>query len=54
MGFPFDRPATDNISEFDDFLIGMDNMISKQITIRHLDENMAQIGDDPANIVKLS
>lgn len=53
MGFPFDRPANDDIENIDDFLKGMDNMITKSITIRHLDENTAQVGNNPNKIVKL-
>ncbi|XP_055308600.1 phenoloxidase 3-like [Sitodiplosis mosellana] len=53
MGFPFDRPADDGVTIFDDFLTGMGNMISKSITIRHLDENMAQVDNVSNKIVKL-
>ena len=53
MGYPFDRPATTGVTKFDDFVKGIGNVISKTITIRHLDENKAQVGNDPNKIVKL-
>lgn len=54
MGYPFDRPASQDVMLFEDFTTGQDNMISKKITIRHLDENQAQSGDDPNNTIKIT
>lgn len=51
LGFPFDRPAVGNIYTVDDFLSYFPNMSAKLITIRHLDENMAHVGDN--KMVKL-
>lgn len=53
MGYPFDRPADPSVSSFDDFKRSNKNMIMKKITIRHLDENSAQVGDDPTKIVNI-
>lgn len=52
MGYPFDR-ASVNVRSFDKFLSQHKNMISKPITIRHVSENTAQIGDNPNDIVNL-
>ncbi|XP_055317646.1 phenoloxidase subunit 1-like [Sitodiplosis mosellana] len=46
LGFPFDRPAADGVTTVDDFVSYFNNMIAKQITIRHLNENKAQGGDN--------
>lgn len=54
MGFPFDRPADYDVNVFDDFLTGNDNMIAKKITIRHLDEYTAQVGDNANELVKIT
>lgn len=54
MGYPFDRPASEDVMIFEDFTNGRDNMISKKITIRHLDENQAQSGDNPNNMIKIT
>lgn len=53
MGYPFDRPAPSGVTKFNDFGKDIGNIISKTITIRHLDENTAQVGKDPNKIVKL-
>lgn len=53
MGFPFDRKAIQSIGTMKDFIKGHDNMITKEISIRHLSENTAQIGDDLNNIQKI-
>lgn len=53
MGYPFDRQASFEVQIFDDLLKDMSNMISKTITIKHRDENTAQVGNDPNKIVKL-
>lgn len=53
MGFPFDRPATGDVLVFDDFMYDRDNLFVKPITVRHLYENKAQVGDDPNNIVDI-
>lgn len=52
MGFPFDRPATDDIIEFDDFLQNRANMITTNITIRHIDQILKQVSADNVNVVK--
>lgn len=51
MGYPFDRRGTDDISTLDDFLSPFKNMITKNVTIRHLNENTAITSDN--KIVKL-
>lgn len=53
MGFPLDRPADYNVLVMEDFTEGHENMISKNITIRHLYENKAQVGNDPNQIVPI-
>lgn len=50
LGFPFDRPAVDSVNTLDDFLSYFNNMATKEITIRHLDENTAQVGDKVVNL----
>lgn len=51
MGYPFDRP--NSAYQMADFIRNRSNMITKQITVRHRDENKAQVGDDPNNIVQI-
>lgn len=53
MGFPFDRPAGDEVFIFDDFMYERDNLFVKPMTIRHIHENMAQVGNDPNNLVSI-
>lgn len=53
MGFPFDRKISDAPSDLKTFAANYSNMIVKSITIRHLSENTAQIGDDPSNTTHL-
>lgn len=53
QGFPFDRPADEDIWEIDDFVYKRQNMIYKEIKIHHLYENKAQVGNDPNNLIQL-
>lgn len=50
MGFPFDRPISDSPKDLIGFASNYDNMIAKQITIRHLSESTAQVGNNPFDI----
>lgn len=50
MGFPFDRPISDSPEDLTGFASNYDNMIAKQITIRHFSEYIAQVGDNPLDI----
>lgn len=53
MGFPFDRPLSEKATNLIEFVSKCDNMMAKPITIRHLSENTAQIGDNPLDITDL-
>lgn len=53
MGFPFDRTIKDSPDDLKAFVSKYGNMKMKSITIRHLSENTAQIGDNPLNITDL-
>lgn len=53
MGFPFDRPLSEDSPNLKEFASKFDNMIAKPITIRHLSENTAQVGDNPLDIAEL-
>lgn len=54
MGYPFDRPAEQNVMAFEDFTDGLDNMSSKLITIRHLDENKVYSDNNANDVTKNS
>lgn len=51
MGFPFDHRGNEDISNLDEFMSPFKNMITKNVTIRHLNENTAITSDK--KIVKL-
>lgn len=53
MGFPFDRLVSGIPINLTTFATIHDNMIAKEISIRHLSENTAQVGDNPLDIVDL-
>lgn len=48
-----DRPCSDDVYVFEDFLYNRSNMIYKDIPIRHLYENKCQLGSDPENMIQL-
>lgn len=52
MGYPFDRPAAGNLDQFEDFLEGRPNMITTNITIRHIDEILKYVSHDNLNVMQ--
>lgn len=52
LGFPFDRPATPDIVELDDFVENRENMLLAPITIRHIDQILKRISADNLTVVK--
>lgn len=51
MGFPFDRPANYDTYEFTDFLTNRNNMSTKIVQIRHINEVLKTVSVDNLEVV---